>query len=495
MKKLLLLVFLLPLQLLAQPFREVIGYYAGWQWYDRNKLMSPETVPYEKYTILTYAFFQPQADGTVRISDPWGDKNQLLGPINWAVAPSGYDTQYDFGNPNYHQNGKKLSDYAHQKNCKLMVSIGGWTYSAHFPGIAADADKRSVFAGECRKMVEIYGLDGIDIDWEYPANATEKAGLTTLLQQVRDTLDALETRLQKQLILSIAAGAGPDHIAQVDWASIKNIVDIVNLMSYDFYGTWDKNTNHNAPLYPKPGATQTGFSCAEAVNNVLATGFPADKLTMGLAWYGRSQMTTGSPGLFQNGTGQADLTHFAADEGTPLFYNIKLKMTNFDEHWDSISRVPYLTGKISNSFVSFDNEQSITEKAAFIVSKQLKGAIIWEISGDYIESTSAPGTIASTPLTDAMNAEFCRKPGGVSIQQLQKIKVYPNPAGSSIYLNSDLHHVEIEYTIIDVKGVPCYGGQIQDSGQVIELGGLPSGIYFLKVKSEKGTETCRFIRQ
>ena len=117
MKKIFILLYFLPFLVMAQPCKEVVGYYAGWQWYDRNKLMSPQTIPYSKYSILTYAFFQPQADGTLKISDPWGDKNQLLGAIDWATAPAGYDTQYDFGNPAYHLPNQKLSDYAHQGVC------------------------------------------------------------------------------------------------------------------------------------------------------------------------------------------------------------------------------------------------------------------------------------------------------------------------------------------------------------------------------------------
>lgn len=159
---------------MAQPCREVVGYYAGWQWYDRNHLMNPQSVPNNKYTILTYAFFQPQPDGTLKISDPWGDKNQLLGPINWATAPAGYDTQYDFGDQAYHYLNQKLSDYAHLGGCKLLVSIGGWSYSANLPGIAADPVKRATFAHDCNTIVKLYGLDGIDIDREYPSNITEK---------------------------------------------------------------------------------------------------------------------------------------------------------------------------------------------------------------------------------------------------------------------------------------------------------------------------------
>lgn len=473
----------------AQPCREVVGYYAGWQWYDRNKLMSPQTVPYDKYTILTYAFFQPQPDGTIKISDPWGDKNQLLGPINWATAPAGYDTQYDFGNPAYHQPNQKLSDYAHQGGCKLIVSVGGWTYSTNFPAIAASATKRATFAHDCNTMVKLYGLDGIDIDWEYPGTNTDKQNYTILLQQLRDSLDAIEPVVNRQLSLSIAAGAAPSHISFVEWNNVVNILDMINLMSYDFYGTWDNTTNHNAPLYPSASGAQTGFSCSEAVTNLLAQGVPANKINMGVAWYGRSHITVGSPNVYVAGTGQADMGHFSADDGTPLYYNIMLAMNQFDYHWDNAAQVPYLTGKTTNSFVSYDDEMSIEKKAAYINSKNLRGAIIWEISGDYIESTTAPGTIAATPLIDKLNTTFCSGNTGIDAANTLKVSVYPNPAQKQlgIFLKETINE-NISFQLTDLNGKMVILDNFEGKDyHLLNISHLSSGIYFLHIKSgEKG---------
>ena len=53
------------------PCKEVIGYYPGWQWYDRSKLVNPETIQYEKYTIINYAFLYPLEDGTITITDSY----------------------------------------------------------------------------------------------------------------------------------------------------------------------------------------------------------------------------------------------------------------------------------------------------------------------------------------------------------------------------------------------------------------------------------------
>lgn len=489
MKKILLLFIFLPLLVMAQPCREVIGYYAGWQWYDRNHLMNPQSVPYDKYTILNYAFFQPMANGELMISDPWGDKNQLLGPINWSTAPAGYDTQYDFGNPLYHHPNQKLSDYALQGGCKLLISVGGWTYSTHFPGIAADALKRAMFAHDCNTIVKLYNLDGIDIDWEYPANVTEKQNFTLLLQQVRDSLDAIEPLMNRPLLLTIAAGAGPSHISNVDWNNVKNIIDFANLMSYDFYGAWDPVTNHNAPLYPSSYNAQVGFSCSEAVANLLGAGVPPNQITMGLAWYGRSQMTVGPPNVYVAGTGQADMMHFSADDGTPLYYNIMAAMNEFNYHWDYDAEVPYLTGATTNSFVSFDDVESIEKKAQYIKYQNLRGAIIWEISGDYIESTVTPGTIAATPLTDILNSTFC----DISTVTEEKpdadmqVKIFPNPAQNQLHIVlSETENIKASWQISNITGQALLSGNCEGTTKcLVDVSSLAGGMYCIQITTNQ----------
>ena len=48
--------------------------------------------------------------------------------------------------------------------------MGGWT-SGNFSEMAADAKNRMMFAKDCARIVKLYGLDGIDIDWEYPTSS------------------------------------------------------------------------------------------------------------------------------------------------------------------------------------------------------------------------------------------------------------------------------------------------------------------------------------
>jgi GH18 family chitinase len=407
----------------SQTCKEVVGYYPNWQWYDRNKLVNPTSIDYSKYSILNYAFFDVTVAGQIVITDPWADKNLLLGPINWAVAPAGYDTAYDFGNPAFHHPGNKFSDICHQNGVKFLPSIGGWTLSNNFPGIAADPVKRQTFAQSCVELIDAFGFDGIDLDWEYPGYAPhngtnqDKVNFTLLLQEIRNAIDTYGTANGKQMLLTIAVGASPERMNHVEWWNIEPIVDIINLMSYDYFGAWDANTNHNSPLFANSQGDPE-FNLSQSVHNLIHVyGVSPNKITAGVAFYGRTAKTNGVPALFAPSLNQVDQITFPEDEGSPLYYNVIDRLHLFDEHWDNQSNVPYLTGKNGlNTFVSYDNIASITEKAQFIVEQNLRGAIIWEITGDYLETSPGSGIIHSTPLANALNDVFCNyTPTGLTV--------------------------------------------------------------------------------
>lgn len=385
----------------AQPCKEIVGYYPNWQWYDRNKAVRPQTIAYEKYTVLNYCFFIPKADGSIGSNDQWADDNLLLGEQDWS-------------NGGRRKPETAITYIARSRGVKVLASVGGWTLSSTFPGIAADSALRRTFAASCVDLVRTYGFDGIDINWEFPGytphngTAADKRNFTLLMQEIRKALTTYGTTKNATMLLTTAVGAAPERMDDVEWDSIANVVDIINVMTYDYYGTWDQTTNHNAPL-KRPAVGAAEYNVESSIATLLGTyGVNPSKLTVGMAFYGRSAATVGVPGLHVPSRGLADLATFAADEGTPLYYNVLAALPNFTEHWDTTAQVPYLLGKPGlNTFVSYDNTESIRAKSRFAVDKGLRGAIIWEITGDYIETAPGSGVIASTPLVDAINDVFC----------------------------------------------------------------------------------------
>ncbi|MCH2224434.1 MAG: glycosyl hydrolase family 18 protein [Crocinitomicaceae bacterium] len=381
------------------PCKEIVGYYPNWQWYDRAQLVNPQTLDYSKYTIINYCFFAPQPDGTINTTDAWADENLLLGQPDWV-------------NGGYLPN-TSIVDLAHANGIEILPSIGGWTLSTNFPSIAASPALRATFAQSCVNLIQTYNFDGIDLDWEYPGYAPhggtpqDFTNFTLLLQEIRTAIDNYGQSIGKTMQLTVAVGAGPDRMADVDWPAVNPLLDIINLMSYDFFGAWDATTNHNAPL-TAPAQGDPTFNLTYSVNALTGTyGIPSSKITAGIAFYGRSSITSGTPGLHTPNAGGTDGTTFWQDDGSPLYYNIMANYSQFTEHWDATAQVPYLTGNNMNTFVSYDNEQSIGLKAEFIVDNNLRGAIIWEITGDYMETSPGSGMIAGTPLADTLNNVFC----------------------------------------------------------------------------------------
>lgn len=484
----------------AQPCRTVIGYYPNWQWYDRAKVVDPFSIKYQSYSIINYAFFKPEASGLISATDAWADENLLLGQINWSTTP-----------PTYYPN-TSLIDKAHNAGVKVLVSIGGWTLSTNFPGIAANAAKRAIFASECNRLVDSFNFDGIDLDWEYPGYApnggtpADKANFTLLLKQVRDSLDALEIKLGKQLLLTSCFGASPANAANIEWNAVIPLLDHFNLMTYDYFGSWDCLANHNSPLYA-PMQGDPAFNL-DSTYVMITTKYnvPPQKVNVGVAFYGRSQMNGTVLHAATNCTANTQI--FADDDGTPLYYNVMKNIHLFNDHWDSKAQVPYLFGKpataAAGTFVSYDNPASIALKAQYVVDKKAGGVIIWEITGDYMETAPGSGIIAGTPLLDTLNAVFCATPPiGISDHHpssaLQPdLEIWPNPASDKITIQlNNITTGRVTLTLSDVNSQNVFSLNTDASDlntpSDLNLPSLKPGIYILHISHQNHKTVNKII--
>lgn len=488
----LFLLFGLGSKFFAQNCKEVVGYYPNWQWYDRAKLVKPSSIDYGKYTILNYAFFKPESNGTISNTDTWADENLLLGEMNWSTNTRDFTTTIVY--------------HAQQNGVKILPSIGGWTLSNNMPSIAADPIKRATFAQACVNLISTYQFDGIDLDWEYPGYSAhggtqqDKVNFTLLLNEVRIAIDNYGNSVNKSMLLTIAVGAAPDKMDDVEWSNISSLVDIINLMSYDFFGAFDPTTNHNSPLFaPAQGNPQ--FNVNSSVQRLINQyGVSANKITVGVAFYGRSVITNGNPALHVASTGNEDNITFQDDLGTPLYYNILNKMNLFTKHWDAIAEVPYLTGNGNlKTFVSYDDELSIAKKAEYVVDNNLRGAIIWEITGDYIETFVGSGIIKSTPLVDTLNYTFCNYFGPSTNLEEEKLEedifnAYPNPTNGFLNIFSTLDRAEV--IMKDVSGKILLSETMATEKMELNIFNYDSGIYFITVRNnfKSGTQKISLVK-
>jgi chitinase len=268
---------------------------------------------------------------------------------------------------------------------KILYSIGGWVWSDQFSNIAAYAQSREKFAKSAVKLMKNHGFDGIDIDWEFPGQRAEdnifrpsdKENFTLLLSELRKQLE-IETKINNQhYLLTIAAATDQEYMNHTDLKKAHQYLDFINLMCYDFYNGWFYQTGHHANLYPSKEEKFGGNSISESVDRFFKEDVPANKLIVGIPFYGRKweKVTPENNGLYQSAlTGSAIVAY---GEITAA-----LKSGKFKELYDDSAKASYLWNAQDNIFISYETPKEIALKTAFIKQKKLGGAMFWEYSLD-----------------------------------------------------------------------------------------------------------------
>ncbi|EED95478.1 hypothetical protein THAPSDRAFT_268366 [Thalassiosira pseudonana CCMP1335] len=183
-----------------------------------------------------------------------------------------------------------------------------------------------------------------------------------------------------------ALPCGPDLIDKIQVDVVADILTELNLMTYDFHGMF------NAPLYDMEGSPD--FSVHGCVQNWMKAGGRGDQINIGLPFYGRSFAGSGLTGLGQVHSGAGDMITWSDDEGTPQYFNIVNKISQFTSVRDEQTHTQIAYN--SAGLVSYDDERAICDKTEYAMDHNLNGYIIWEISGDILPDLS-------TPLLDATN--------------------------------------------------------------------------------------------
>ena len=296
---------------------------------------------------------------------------------------------------------------------KILVSVGGWTWSGGFSGAAATAESRRRFVASAVAFVRRHDLDGLDIDWEYPGLPgfgnphvpEDRQRFTLLLAALRRALDAHAHG--HHAVLMFAAGAFPDFIAHTDLARAQRYVDYVNLMSYDFReADADPIAGHHANLCDTP-ADEKHRSTDAAVREFLEAGVPRAKLVVGVPFYGRAwgDVAARANGLYQPGTPvvpRMDLSygHLASDI---------VGRDGFVRFWDPHALAPYLWNARRRIFVTYDDPESIRLKARYVRRHGLGGIMFWEYNDDPSGALLHALSSALTAAGDHRGAAICTR--------------------------------------------------------------------------------------
>ncbi|MGH8081459.1 MAG: glycosyl hydrolase family 18 protein, partial [Lysobacter sp.] len=401
-----------------------IGYFAQWGIYGRNyQVKNIETSgSAAKLTHINYAFGNVRNNRCeVGLTIP-SDPNTGAGGDAFAdysksfAADASVSGTADTWDQPLRGNWNQLKQLkAKHPGLKVLISLGGWTWSRGFPS-AARAENRQAFVASC---VDAYikgnlpvtdgaggagaaagVFDGIDIDWEYPvvcgidcpaANRPEdNANYTALLAEFRRQLDAV----RPGLLLTVAVGAGIDKIRVTNPGAYHQSLDYINVMTYDFHGGWEAQTNHHSALNASPNDPSTGdvklYNSNDAIQAFLSRGVPASKINIGIGFYGRgwTNVPNVNNGLYQSGSA-APGTYEAGIEDYKVLKNVAGTV-----YTDSNAQATWKYN--GTTFWSYDTPALIGQKMQYAKTQGLGGAFFWEFSGD-----DAQGSLA-TAINDGL---------------------------------------------------------------------------------------------
>ncbi|MGK5638666.1 glycoside hydrolase family 18 chitinase [Streptomyces sp. URMC 126] len=426
----------------TQPTGDMVkaGYFAQWGIYGRGYTVKSldTTGAAAKLTHINYAFSNIDPNNLTCLngvtkatgSNPQ-DPNQGDGAgDSWADYEKGFSsgesvngTQDSWDQPlagNFNQL-KQLK--AKHPKLKVMMSIGGWTYSKYFSDVAKTDASRQKFVKSCIDMyikgnlpvtngrggngVAAGIFDGFDIDWEWPGSEghagnhiskEDKANNTLLFAEFRRQLDAQGAADGKKYQLTAFTPADPGKI-EAGWdittkdgtPSVFDYMDFANVQGYDFHGagsdnSWEPNlTGHQGNLYPDAkDPYTTKFSVEKTVQTYLDAGVDSRKLVLGLAFYGRGWQQVadgGVHGVWQKANGAAP-GQFPEESGTRGYDNLLASVPNLKIYHDETSVATYGYTGDNGQWWTFDDAWSIGKKTAWLKSKKLGGAMVWEMSGD-----------------------------------------------------------------------------------------------------------------
>ncbi|XP_074029263.1 acidic mammalian chitinase-like [Leptinotarsa decemlineata] len=345
----------------------VFCYFASWTTYrPGNGKFDVSNIDPSLCTHISFAFVGVGENATVRIIDPW-ESNEDYGP-------KGFE----------HLVGLKQQN----PNLKVLLSMGGWNEgSSKFSQVARNPELRKRLALNVLAFLKQWKFDGFDLDWEYPGfrdgsnPAIDRDDYTALMSDLRDVL------APEGYILSGAVSGAINRIEiSYDIPALNKLMDYINIMVYDFHGSFDPYVGHVSPLYASSLDSSHGdnvtYNVASGIQYWLDNGADPSKINLGIVTYGRSftladESKTELYAPIQGGGKEGPYTR---QEGILGYNEICELHSDWTYVWDDEQKVPH---RISgNQWVGYEDVRSITYKTDYAISKNLGGMMVWAFDND-----------------------------------------------------------------------------------------------------------------
>lgn len=439
--------------LYSQNKKLVVGYY-NWD----NSAYPHSAIDFSNLTHLCHAFIWPVADGNI-------DQGQI------ALYPD-------------------LINTAHSKGVKVLVSIGGYGTAAQtsgFKSMVNNATARTAFIKNLVNFVIANKYDGADFDLEYPTSA-DKTNFATLLVDVRKAFT------DNNIPLLSAAVPATDWNGGYDVSRLKDVLDWVGLMTYDFTGPWDPvgtPVYHNSALY---AVGKQAYSIDKSVTAWTGYGMPKSKICIGMPFYG----------YLMNASNILAGSTSTAGEKAVSYNTIASSYSNssaWEYNFDNSTKTPYLLNTARTQVITFDDTVSTRMKCEYVQTKGLGGAIIWKIAQAYNgKSNPLLATAGQYLLKNVLSAVE----EGKTIPDEFSLTSYPNPFNPStniqytIPLQGNANGIKVRLSIFDMLGrlVTVLSDEQQSAGVheiTFNASHLSSGIYFCKLEAAGMMQTRKLI--
>ncbi|MDK9494173.1 glycoside hydrolase family 18 protein [Streptomyces katrae] len=382
-----------------------VGYFTQWGVYGRDFQVQDLEANGSagKLTHVNYAFGNIGADGkcftgnVAGEADAWADYGRPLDAANSVDGVADTAEQPLAGNFNQLKELK-----AKHPGLKVLISLGGWSWSTHFSDAALTPASRKALVRSC---IDLYlrgnlpqdgarggagaaagVFDGIDLDWEWPGSEgdtdtrfrpEDKRNFAELVHEFRTQLDAFGRERRRSYELTAFVPAAPAKIdAGFDVRRIMRDLDFVTLQGYDFHVSGEKTTAQQSALYARGD-----FSVDGTVDSWLRRGAPARKLVVGMPFYGQgwTGVTGGGDGMGRPATGPAPAKWAA---GYADFKELKELASSgtFQVHRDRRGGHAWLFD--GTTLWTYDDPQVLRTKARYVREQGLGGAMFWSLDAD-----------------------------------------------------------------------------------------------------------------
>ncbi len=328
---------------------EVFGFAPYW------KFDSLQNIDFSVLTTFAYFGIPVNSDGTLDTTD------------------QGYNTFHS-------DQATQIFSKAHSSGTRVVLTLTQMDNST-IESFLDNSDAQKTLIDQSISEVKDKRIDGINVDFEYQGDPGQ-----TYRDEFSSFIGNLKNKLHQEvpgskLTVSVYAASMKDPKIY-DISTLSKNSDGIFMMAYDFAVSGSENAIPTSPLYGYKDGTYW-YDVSTAVNDFLKV-MPADKLILGLPWYGYNYPVY---------TPQVKATTLPYWNGQAQTYSVAKKInansdgvTSYQTGWDNEGKVGYKAYYDQNNgtwrMIFLDDQKSLSIKYDFAKSKNLGGVGIWALGFD-----------------------------------------------------------------------------------------------------------------